>query len=90
MLVSELILLLQTKTQTDEIVIADFNDIYKDNQDVILISEYENVIYLHNEVLDIETRSEDKKLRISQVITQNEDLLIQLDEKLIKLKKIKR
>lgn len=89
MLVSELITLLQTKTQTDEIVLADFNDIYKDNQDVILISEYENVVYLHNEVLDIEIRSEDKKLRISQVITQNEDLLIQLDDKLKKLKKLK-
>tara|TARA_R110000868_G_scaffold50863_5_gene161917 strand:+ start:704 stop:976 length:273 start_codon:yes stop_codon:yes gene_type:complete len=90
MLVSELITLLQTKTQTDEIVIADFNNIYKDNQDVVLISEYENVVYLHNEVLDIETRSEDKKLRISQVITQNEDLLIQLDDKITKLKKLKK
>ena len=81
MKVSKLITLLQTKTQNSDIVLADydFNDIWKDlvKQDVF-VTEYKNVVYLHSENMDIETKYEDRKLRIVEEITNREDKITKL------------
>ena len=81
MKVGELITLLQTKKSNDDVVLADFdfNNIWKKlTEQDIFITEYNNILFLHSEDMNVGNKYENRKNKIDEEITDRENKLTKL------------